>query len=321
MRIGSARLARHLCEMARRGALLAVAAGVLSPGATQAQRAAGPESPRSGTAIVLLGTGTPAPNPNAFGPATAIVVGDRLFVVDAGVGVARRLTAADLPVAGISALFVTHLHSDHTLGYPDLILTSWISGRTRPFDVYGPPGIRSMTDHILAAWSEDIRMRTTGGEHRPATAGVSVHEIHPGVVYDRDAVRVTAFPVQHGSWRYAFGYRFDTPDRSIVLSGDTRPSDSLVAAARQCDVLIHEAHVSTGAPPPHPPGGADWPQYMHDFHTSDVELGALAARIQPGLLIVNHTGLFNRTADELIAGIRRGGFSGRVAIGKDLERY
>jgi ribonuclease Z len=272
--------------------------------------------------IVLLGTGTPAPNPNTFGSATAIVAGGRLFIVDAGVGVTRRISGAHLALDDLAALFVTHLHSDHTLGYPDLILTSWITGRTAPFDVFGPPGIRRMTDHILQAWSEDIDARITGGEHRPATYAVNVHEIESGVVYDRDNIRVTAFPVQHGGWKYAFGYRFDLPDRSIVISGDTRPSESLVAAARGCDVLVHEAHVSANAvPPPNPPGGEAWLQYMHDYHTADVELGALAARIQPKLLIVNHVGLFGRTADDLIAGVRRGGFTGRVVVGKDLDRF
>jgi ribonuclease Z len=276
----------------------------------------------AGSEVILLGTGTPAPNPNTFGSATAIVAGGRLFIIDAGVGVTRRISAAHLALDDLAALFVTHLHSDHTLGYPDLILTSWITGRTGPFDVFGPPGIRRMTDHILQAWSEDIDARITGGEHRPATYGVNVREIEPGVLSDRDNIRVTAFPVQHGSWKYAFGYRFDLPDRSIVISGDTRPSESLVAAARGCDVLIHEAHVSANAvPPPHPPGGEGWRQYMHEYHTTDVELGALAARIQPKLLIVNHVGLLGRTEEDLIAGVRRGGFTGRVVVGHDLDRF
>ena len=300
--------------LTRTGSCLAVLLLLVAPGV--GARKVGPH-----TAIVLLGTGTPAPNPDAFGPATAIVVDSQLFLVDAGVGIARRITAAKLPLTDVAALFVTHLHSDHTLGYPDLLLTSWVGGRTRPFDVFGPPGITSMTDHIFAAWSEDIQMRIHGGEGRPASYGVSVHEITPGVVYNRGGVRVTAFAVQHGSWKHAYGYRFDTPDRSIVLSGDTRPSESLVAAARGCDVLIHEAHVSNGTAPPHAPGGDAWSRYMHDFHTSDVELGALAARIQPKLLIVNHTGLLGRTEDDLVAGIRRGGFSGRVVVGHDLDRY
>jgi ribonuclease Z len=300
-------------------------AAVVCGASTLAAGATAPAGPQAlapaATTLVLLGTGTPAPSPDAFGPATAIVVDDRLFLVDAGAGLTRRLSAAHLPVAGITAVFLTHLHSDHTLGYPDAILTSWVMGRTVPFDVFGPLGTRRMTDHILAAWAEDIDIRIHGGERRPDTYRVNVHEIAPGVVYDRRGVRVTAIPVEHGAWTHAYGYRFDTPGRSIVLSGDTRPSRALEAAARGCDVLIHEAHLSTGARPPNPPGGAAWEQYMHDFHTSDLELGALAARVQPKLLIVNHTGLLGGTPADLISGIRKGGFSGRIVIGRDLDRY
>jgi len=271
--------------------------------------------------IVLLGTGTPVPDPAAFGPATAITVGDRLFLVDAGVGITRRMRAADLPLTGITALFVTHLHSDHTLGYPDLILTSWLMRRMTPFDVFGPPGLQRMTDHLLAAWSEDIDIRIKGLERESPAYGVAVHEIAPGVAYDRDGVKVTAVPVLHGSWPHAYGYRFDLPDRSVVVAGDTRPSAALVAAARGCDVLIHEVYPSGRVAPEDRPGGALWPEYLKAFHTSDVELGALAARIRPKLLILDHIVRLGGTDQEIVAGIRRGGFAGRVVVGKDLERY
>jgi ribonuclease Z len=287
----------------------------------QASRTAPRRAAPAETAIILLGTGGPPPNPDAFGPATAVTVGHRVFIIDAGAGITRRMRSAGLPMTGITALFVTHLHSDHTLGYPDLMLTSWVMGRTRPFAVFGPPGIRDMTDHILAAWSEDIDIRVHGLEHRPPSYGVDVHEVQPGVVYDEGGVRVTAFPVQHGNWKYSYGYRFDTPDRSIVISGDTRPSESLVAAARGCDVLVHEAHHAGVAPPPNAPGGASWQEYMHEFHTSDVELGAIAARVQPKLLILTHVGRVGATDADLIAGVRKGGFTGRVAVGRDLDRY
>ncbi|HEY2162547.1 MAG TPA: MBL fold metallo-hydrolase, partial [Gemmatimonadaceae bacterium] len=175
------------------------------------------------TVVILLGTGNPVPDPDAAGPATAIVVGSRVFLFDAGAGVMRRVRAAGLPVAGPTALFITHLHSDHTLGYPDVIFTTWVMGRTKPLDVFGPRGLQSMTDHIAAAWKEDIDVRTNGLEHRPSTGyAVRVHEISPGIVYDSAGVKITAIPVLHGSWKEAYGYRVDTPDRSIVLSGDTR---------------------------------------------------------------------------------------------------
>ena len=154
------------------------------------------------TMIVLLGTGTPRPDPEASGPATAIVVGARTFLFDAGPGVERQLNAARLPINGVTALFITHLHSDHTLGLPDLIFTSWVMGRKAPMQAYGPRGLRAMVDHILAAWSEDIAIRTNGLEHETANGyAVAVHEIAPGVVYDSGGVRVTAIPVLHGDWK------------------------------------------------------------------------------------------------------------------------
>ena len=274
------------------------------------------------TQVVLLGTGTPYPDPNASGPATAVVVGKRVFLFDAGAGVMRRLNAASLPISGPEAVFITHLHSDHTLGYPDLILTSWIMRRTSPLEVYGPHGLRRMTRHLLAAYAEDIRIRTEGLEHEvPGGYRVNVHEIRPGVVYDHDGVRVTAIPVPHGSWKEAYAYRIDTPDRSIVISGDTRPSEALVAASKGVDVLVHEVYSAAHLAPEDRPGGEDWPKYMRAFHTSDVALGALAARIKPRLLILTHTIRMGATDKELVEAVRAGGFAARVVVGKDLDRY
>ena len=156
--------------------------------------------PKEKTQIILLGTGTPYPDPNASGPATAVVVGKRVFLFDAGAGVMRRMNAAKLSISGPEAVFITHLHSDHTLGYADLILTSWIMRRVSPLPVYGPHGLRSMTAHLLAAYAEDIQIRTYGLEREVAHGyRVTVHEIKAGVVYERDGVRITAIPVPHGS--------------------------------------------------------------------------------------------------------------------------
>jgi ribonuclease BN (tRNA processing enzyme) len=202
------------------------------------------------TIVVLLGTGTPFPDPAASGPATAIVVGPRVFLVDAGPGVERQLSAAHLTISGPEATFITHLHSDHTLGYPDLILTSWVMGRRQPLAVFGPPGLQHMTDELLAAYAEDIQIRTEGLEHETRDGyRVNVHEIHSGVVYDSAGVRVTAIAVPHGSWRWAFGYRFDTPGRTVVVSGDTRPSEALTVAARGVDVLVHEVYPASTVRP------------------------------------------------------------------------
>ena len=275
------------------------------------------------TKIITLGTGSPVPDAQAFGPATAVVVGSRLFLVDAGAGVTRRMAAAGYPrVKEVEATFITHLHSDHTLGYPDLIFTTWIMGRRGALPVYGPPGLARMTDRLLDAWREDIAIRVNGLEReRREWLKVEPHEIAAGQIYERDGVRVTAFPVRHAEWQSAFGYRFDTPGRSITISGDAAPSESLVAAAKGTDVLIHEVYADGRALPENRPGGEHWPQYMREAHTSSVELGRMAARIGPGLLILHHVLRMGGTDDEVLAGVRKGGFAGKVVIARDLDVF
>ena len=264
------------------------------------------------TAVLLLGTGMPYPDPHASGPATAVLVGPRVFLFDAGPNVMRQIAAAGLPIQGVTALFITHLHSDHTLGYPDLIFTSWVMGRRRPLDAYGPRGLTPMTEHLLAAWREDEAIRTDGLEHAaPNGYAVHVHPARAGVVYDSGGVRVTAIPVSHGSWPEAYGYRVDTPTRSVVISGDTRPDSSLARAARGVDVLVHEVYATSTVSGP----------YMHAFHTSDEELGALAAAARPRLLVLTHLIRAGATDAALLQGVRAGGFAGRAVVGHDLERY
>lgn len=247
-------------------------------------------------------------------------MGDRVFLVDAGPGVERRLAAAHLPINGVTALFITHLHSDHTLGLPDLIFTSWVMGRHTPLEAYGPAGLRPMVDHLIAAYAEDIKQRTEGLEHESRNGySVNVHGVTPGVIYDSGGVRITAFRVDHGMLE-AYGYRFDTPGRVIVVSGDTRPSENLVRAAQGADVLVHEVYSAAHLKPEDRPGGQDWPAYMRSLHTSDVELGELAARIKPKLLILTHIIRMGATDQELLAAVQRS-FSGRAVVGRDLERY
>lgn len=274
------------------------------------------------TEVVLLGTGTPYPDPERQGPATAVIVGQRVFLFDAGAGVMRQMRASGLPIDGVEAFFVTHLHSDHTLGYPDLILTSWVMRRRTALQAYGPPGLDRMTEHLLAAWEEDIRIRIEGLEREPPEGyRVDVHEIGPGIAYDSAGVRVTAFPVSHGSWAAAYGYRIDTPDRSIVISGDARPSEALVEAARGVDVLVHETYPAERVAPEDRPGGELWPQYMRAFHTSALELGRIAAASEPRLLLLTHIVWMGGTEEEILAAIRDGGYEGPVMIGEDLGRY
>ncbi len=305
------------------------AAGTTARAATPAARtAAAPGPPAAAGAdtctVILLGTGMPVPNPLAQGPATAVTFGGRIFLFDAGAGVMRQMAAAGLPTrAGpVTATFLTHLHSDHTLGLPDLILTSWVMGRRAPLALVGPPGTRRMADLILEAWSEDVRIRTEGLERGiPGGERVAVRETAGGVVYDSAGVRITAIPVPHGGWAHAFGYRVETPGKTVVISGDTAPSEALERAARGADVLVHEVYPEVRLAPEPRPGGEDWPRYMRAFHTSDREVGALAARAGVRRLVLHHVVRMGGTDDELLAGVRAGGFGGPVVVGRDLDRH
>jgi len=279
------------------------------------------------TRVVLLGTGTPNADPERSGPASAVVVDGRAYLVDAGPGVVRRAAQAardrDIPALRVQSLdrvFVTHLHSDHTLGLPDLLLSPWVLDRPEPLSVFGPPGTRRMMDRIVEAWSADIDVRVNGLEPRDANRDAyapRVEEVRAGVVYQDDLVRVTAIEVEHGSWEAALAYRFEGPDRTIVISGDAAPSQAIVDACGGCDVLVHEVY-SAERFATRPP---EWQRYHASFHTSTVELADLATRARPGLLVLYHH-LFWGTDDEgLVRELREAGYTGAVVSGRDLDVF
>jgi ribonuclease BN (tRNA processing enzyme) len=272
--------------------------------------------------IVLLGTGTPNADPDRSGPSIAIVVNDTPYIVDLGPGVVRRAAAAhragvrELAVQNLKCAFLTHLHSDHTVGCPDFIFTPWVLGRDEPLEIYGPSGTRTMVKHILAAYQRDVQERLDGLE--PANDighKVNVHEIQSGVVYRDSNVKVEAFPVRHGSWQ-AFGYKFETPSRTIVISGDTAPVETIVEQAQSVDVLIHEVYSATAfetIPP-------DWQRYHANVHTSSHELAAIASRAKPELLILYHQLFWGTQEHELLWEVQQR-YAGKVVSGKDLEVY
>ena len=295
--------------------------------ALHAPQAKPPDPAPTRTQVVLLGTGSPPADPLRSGPATAIVVNDTAYLVDLGPGVVRRAAAAaekGIPALGASRLqtaFITHLHSDHTVGYPDLIFSTWVLGRRGPLKVYGPAGLTSMTTHIMEAWQADIDIRTKGLERRSrAGLDVEAHDITAGVVYQDANVKVTAFPNAHGEWQATFGYRFDTADRSIVISGDTNPSEALVRHCQKCDVLIHEAYADEYRPVDIP----NWLEYRAKYHTTTSQLAEIAGKTNPGLLIIHHRGVAIRGVEipetQYIAEVQRG-FKGRVVVGHDLDVY
>jgi ribonuclease Z len=274
------------------------------------------------TRVVLLGTGTPGPLPDRSGPATAIVVNGVAYLVDFGPGVVRRANAGFLD-KGVKALeptalrvaFVTHLHSDHTVGYPDLIFTPWTIGRRVPLEVYGPKGLKAMTEHLLEAYRVDIDTRTNPeGNQRTFPQGhqVNAHEITAGQVYKDANVTVTAFATKHAMESY--GYRFDTADRSIVLSGDTNPTQATIDACHGCDVLIHEA-ITPAALAARPEG---FQQFAGKFHTTTTQLAELAKQAKPKLLILYH---YNSLSPEELNDEMRARYPGRFVVGRDLDIY
>ena len=290
-------------------------------------------APPSKTQVVLLGTGNPFPDPDRSGPATAIVVNGSAYLVDFGPGVIRRAKAAMFD-KGITALeptnltvaFATHLHSDHTVGYPDLIFTPWVMGRKVPLEVYGPKGLKAMTDHILAAWQADIEERVSTETWQPPNYRdaykVNVHEISPGVVYKDANVTVTAFPTKH-AFPETYGYRFDTADRSVVISGDTTYSQTTIDACHGCDVLIHEATtLEFLAKRP------DFQPYSAKYHTNTTQLAELASKAKPHLLIIYHASIVLRpglrpqasSPEQLLKEVLTA-YSGEVVVGRDLDVY
>jgi len=281
--------------------------------------------PAQPTAVVMLGTGTPNADPDRSGPAVAVVRGGRSYLVDAGPGVVRRAAAAAqvhgdtaLLPRNLRVLFLTHLHSDHTVGLPDLILSAWTLEREVPLEVYGPPGTQAMVDHLLAAYAADIRNRLDGLEPaNPTGYQVRVHEIAPGQVYADGNLRVTAFAVPHGDWEVALGYRFDAPDRSIVISGDTRASDAVVTACNGCDLLVHEVY-SAERFRTRPP---EWQAYHARAHTSTSELAALATRAAPRALVLYHQLYWGTDDAGLLAEVRAAGYRRAVVAARDLGRY
>ncbi len=273
--------------------------------------------------LVLLGTGTPNADPDRFGPSLAVVVDDFPYLVDFGPGVVRRVAAAEragisgLSVENLTHAFLTHLHSDHTTGYPDLIFTPWVLERRKPMSVFGPVGLQNMTDHILEAYEADIAMRLYGLEPRD-DIGYKVHvtEIDTSFVYKDDRVTVTPIPVPHSSWPHAFGYKFEAGGKTIVVSGDTTPSEALVAACNGCDILVHEVYSATKFKE----RPAAWQRYHADSHTSTLELADIASRARPKLLVLYHQLFWGATPEDLINEIKTL-YDGEVVSGNDLDVF
>lgn len=300
---------------ARKRSRKPAAAPVAPPAAVERKPPAVPD-----TLLVLLGTGTPIPEPDASGPAFAIVRGGESYLVDCGPGIVRRAMAAahggvpGLAPPQLGRLFITHLHSDHTAGLADIMLTPWVVGRREPLEIYGPPGTRAMVEHILAAYTEDISIRVNGLEHSDLRAVTPiVHEFKPGLIYKDRQMKVRAFRVRHGTWPHAFGFRFESPDRTIVFSGDTRPFPGLERNYRNADILVHEAFCHAGFSR----RTRDWQKYHGAFHTSTLQLAKIANAAKPKGLVLVHQLLFGESPETMMSEIASR-YKGRAVYGRDL---
>lgn len=278
----------------------------------------------AGTEIVMLGTGSPVADYARNGPSTAIVIDGTAYLVDAGVNCVRQADAAfrergvaALQPVKIGRLFITHLHTDHTLGYPDLIFTPWDMGRVTPLQVYAPAGTKAMTQNLIRAWRIDIQVRTSGLEGNAGGGFVPiVWEIQPGVVYRDANVTVTAFKVLHGSFPNSYGFQFKTKDgKTIVVSGDTKPCSEVVRYATGADALIHEVY-SNGH---YARSSAEFRKYLLAFHTASWQLADIANKARPKLLILTHKlGFQGEKPGDLGAEVARF-YSGRIEDPNDLD--
>lgn len=267
--------------------------------------------------VILLGTGFPRPDPNRAGPSTVVVAGDRWFVVDAGRGATMRIAGTDLRYAGLRGVFLTHLHSDHTAGLPDLFITSWQFGRkSTPLKLYGPRGTKQLARSMLSFFEYDIHMRRDVMEKHPgAGATINTREVRQGVVYDDGQVRVMAFAVDHKPVEPAFGYRFEAEGKIVVVSGDTRPDTNLIRYAKDADILVLEAYLPEHFDRVDTPAVA---ARLKSYHVSAEEAGQIAAAAGVKTLVLTH--LIPANADETFREKAARHFKGEIVVGRDLVR-
>jgi ribonuclease Z len=268
--------------------------------------------------VTLLGTGAPPPNPARRGPATLLALGAERFLVDCGSGVGHQLVRVGLRAYDWPRIFITHHHSDHTIDLGHVLITRWIAGQNAPLEVYGPGGTRRQVDKLLDYLAWDIEVRRRHMRHRPPPA-VRVTEFEEGKVLEVGGVTVSAFLVEHEPVRPAFGFRFDGGGRSVVLSGDTRPSENLLRWSYEVDCLIHEccdaAQVSWVP-------GCGWPSReekirdLASYHTQPDQIGVIAREARPRKLVLYHLMPGSEPAT-LLAAVRQH-WAGPTVVGEDL---
>ncbi len=278
--------------------------------------------------VTLLGTGSPFPDPNRFGAATLVEAGPEKLLFDAGRGATIRLNQIGVPIGSINAVFITHFHSDHTGGLPDLWLTGWIQryygNRKAPFRIIGPKGTTSLMQNLERAYWDDIRIRYDDEKYPMDAIAISPSEFaSDGPVYEKNGVKVTAFEVDHGVFiKPAYGYRVDYGGRAVVISGDTRFSENLIKNATGVNLIVHEVAMANQTYFDQTPAV----RYIMAHHISPVEAGELFRRTQPKLAAFTHLvflgapGFPAPTPDDLVPKVREK-YEGPLAVGMDLMSF
>ncbi len=295
--------------------------------------------PGTNSHVVMIGSGNPLPNPHRFGPATAIIVDGEPYIVDAGEGIWRGLAQAAAVHGGkiaaafepnkLTRLFITHQHSDHTVGIPSFLMMPWYMGRTRAVQLYGPAGMKGIVDSIMAAWRVDVdeRLATKVGPQSPVGWNAIVQDFDvpkSTTVYTDERVKVEAFNHYHVELKNNFAYRFTTAERIIVIGGDGRADDRLIDAARNADVFVME--VATEADLVNAPwGGSSLEQkqrVMWDYHIKPRELADIARKAKVKLLVLYHVQNYANPhdGDALLKEVRQF-YDGPVVLGRDGDIY
>ena len=267
--------------------------------------------------VSLLGTGTPVPAMSRFGPSILIEAGGQTFLFDAGRGAMQRLAQLEVRWQDVDGVFLTHLHSDHVVGFPDLWLTGWLvgAGRDRPVRVWGPRGTQRMMSKLEEAFDFDIRIRLYDDRRAPNGVLLFAEDITEGVAFEKDGVTITAFEVDHSPVWPAFGYRLDYDGRSIVLSGDTRVSTNLIRYAQGVDLLVHEV----ASPESFHRAGVrpERIKSIIDHHSTPEQAGEVFAKTNPRLAVFSHIVQPDASEEDLIPPTRKH-YAGRVEVGEDL---
>ena len=277
--------------------------------------------------VTLLGTGSPPPSMRRFGPAVLVQAGGQNLLIDSGRGVTQRLFQVGVKLGAVDAVFITHLHSDHIVGIPDLWLTGWLEAayaqRTGPFRIWGPAGTRSMMGHLEKAYAWDITQRIADQGLTAENVAVQANEVSDAaVVYQSKGVTVTAIEVDHGDLlKPAFAYRVDFDGRSVVISGDTKRSDNLIRGAAGTDLLIHQVAAVQ-------PELLKDPVYqvILDHHTKPEEAGDVFTRVSPKLAVFYHfvllgTAKIPPVSEREVLEMTRRTYAGPLVLGEDLMAF